>query len=286
MLIIHDNYNQISLHFLENLGLKLLFVNGEIIFMMKNYFQKISKGILLLTFSIGISCSTPSSSQPQQGGNVSEKLKDGLVAYYSFEGNANDLSGNNHNGTPTGKVTFESGKIGKALKLDQEGDTESYVMVKNSPKITFSKNFTISAWAYFQSSEPDLGDSYFSVLTKGKVKEDYTLWLTSTGPDILLNWDTENQLWPYLGGKEKNVTPNTWNYLSATYDGKMVTLYLNGTMASSYTYDKNIDANNEDLFIGISFPGGIEKFPGMIDELRLYNRALPANEIKMLYDLK
>jgi len=49
--------------------------------------------------------------------------------------------------------------------------------------------------------------------------------------------------------------------------------------------DKPIYASDESLYIGSSFPGGQEYYKGLIDDVRIYNRALTDNEVKELYNL-
>ncbi|HEY9841403.1 MAG TPA: LamG domain-containing protein [Candidatus Obscuribacterales bacterium] len=204
----------------------------------------------------------------------------GLVAYYPFEGNANDLSGNGNNGQVAGDVKFVTGMIGKAAEFTSEGNL-SEIMVRHSASLSPTTALTLSAWTSYNK---DFNGGFYPVLTKGKVKEDYTLWAVEGGLEVLMDWETPNQFWAHSEGEVH--APNQWHLLTATYDGQKVTYYLDGEKQNEYPYTARIDASGEDLYIGTSYPGDVERWHGWIDELRIYSRALSAQEVETLYQLK
>ncbi len=85
------------------------------------------------------------------GGNNSTIPTNGLVAYYPFNGNTQDLSGNNNNGTGKGSISYVTAVRGTGLKLRGITNPEyvnnpDYVFVPNSPSLQFSNAFTVSYW--------------------------------------------------------------------------------------------------------------------------------------------
>jgi len=66
---------------------------------------------------------------------------------------------------------------------------------------------------------------------------------------------------------------NTWSHLAGTYDGITARLYINGVQVSSQAQSGSIATSPEALRIGLSWAG-------MIDELRIYNRALTASDVQ------
>jgi hypothetical protein len=66
---------------------------------------------------------------------------------------------------------------------------------------------------------------------------------------------------------------NTWSHLAATYDGSIVRLYVNGTQVASRSQTGLVNTSTQPLTIGLGWPG-------TIDELRIYNRALSPSEIQ------
>src|SRR5207247_1294677 len=71
-----------------------------------------------------------------------------------------------------------------------------------------------------------------------------------------------------------------WTYLAATYDGSKETLYLNGAPVASVPLEDSIGVSDGNLKIGGNSVWS-EWFSGLIDEVRVYNRALPQEEIQI-----
>ena len=77
----------------------------------------------------------------------------------------------------------------------------------------------------------------------------------------------------------------TWFHGVYAYDGKVATLYLDGTAVASVKMDGAPKPSNLPLTIGDYMEGRGYAFHGKIDDIRLYNRALTEEEVKELYDL-
>ena len=76
-----------------------------------------------------------------------------------------------------------------------------------------------------------------------------------------------------------------WNHLVATYDGQFAKVYINGKMeATASTNNEKIHVNGNPVTIGTDGYG--LRYTGEMDDIRIYNRALPAEEVKALYDLE
>jgi hypothetical protein len=87
----------------------------------------------------------------------------------------------------------------------------------------------------------------------------------------------------YIGGDTDTHAPtgltlNIWSHVAATYDGATLRLYVNGTQVSSRAVTGNIAVSTGQVRIGGNNVWG-EYFAGLIDEVRIYNRALTATEI-------
>ena len=76
------------------------------------------------------------------------------------------------------------------------------------------------------------------------------------------------------------MTLNDWNYLTFTYNGAIKKIYLNGTEITSENATGNITTGANDLILGYLGTA----MGGAIDDLRIYNRALPTPEITALYN--
>ena len=82
----------------------------------------------------------------------------------------------------------------------------------------------------------------------------------------------------YVSGTTANPV-NVWTHVALTYDGTIIRLYVNGAQAGSQARTGSIQANSNPLWIGGNSPYG-EYFQGLIDEVRVYNRALSQAEIQ------
>ncbi|QSQ19081.1 DUF4038 domain-containing protein [Pyxidicoccus parkwayensis] len=195
----------------------------------------------------------------------------GLVAAYGFdEGSgttAVDASGNGLNGTLAGQ-TWATGRYGGAL-----GFNNNYVTVPDSNLLNLTLGMTLSAWV-----QPTAALSRWpTVIMKEKPSQmAYVLYANSdmNRPSaFFVSGGVEHDV---LGGS--GLPLNTWTHLAATYDGATFSLYVNGTLVSSVADSATIDVSANELRIGGNRVWG-EYFPGLIDEVRIYNRALTAAEI-------
>ena len=81
-----------------------------------------------------------------------------------------------------------------------------------------------------------------------------------------------------IGYATAALVPNTWTHVAATYNGTQIQLYINGGLVSSTPATGAIQTTTTPLRIGGN-TYSTEFFQGLIDEVRIYNRALSAAEI-------
>lgn len=199
----------------------------------------------------------------------------GLVAAFGFnEGQGNttaDTSGNGLTGSLS-NTNWSSGKFGGALGFT--GRSSSRVTVPSAPVLQFNTGFTMSAWVNpqaAQSTEPTViakevaGGLSYVLYAKG----------SGTGPNAYaLKSDG------YHSAAASGVLPaGVWSYLTASYDGSQLKVYVNGTLAGSTAMSGTFLAGTGALRIGNNAVFSNEGFAGRIDEVRVYNRALSSAEI-------
>jgi len=76
-----------------------------------------------------------------------------------------------------------------------------------------------------------------------------------------------------------------WAHVAVTYDGSTLSFYLNGGLDTQETVSFVFGSSDESLILGADLPGGDEYFEGVMDEVRIYNRALLPGEVMFLGDL-
>ena len=211
----------------------------------------------------------------------------GLVLGYGFErvsaGVAADSSPSGYGGTLLGSprlpVTGVSVKgHGKALSFDSA--RQQFVDAGSGPALDVD-TFTVAAWVRYL---PLVHDDRWEVFEKAGA-----YWMNIRTETRRLRVGgffggcTGSQYWKYVDSK-KVLPASTWIHVAGTYDGTAIRIYINGVLDTTYPVTGHTCVNAYPLGIGAknrTLTGVVEAyFDGKIDDLRLYNRALSAAEIK------
>ena len=199
-------------------------------------------------------------------------LTDGLVAYYPFDGNANDASGNGNHGTTHG-VTLTTDRFGNANSAYCFG-YGNYISVAANTLLNNIVDYSMSAWVKIDDWERTAA----SIMAKGAGYSGcYGLQIGDNGTYYISSYN------PNVGAALSTTVPiGNWVHVAITRRDGFVCAYLNGAMIGSVTGALPA-INSEALEMGRDRPGSTEYFYGAMDEVRLYNRALSAAEVKALY---
>ena len=206
-------------------------------------------------------------------------LNDGLVAYYPFNGNADDESGKGNNGSvTTSDVTFiNEGKIGMGAKF-AEGVLNKAIEVSDSPSLNINEAITMTAWVKLDGTNTDNGNAIIS--KNGSGSEPYAFFASNSG--------LSGNISVYFKGDINSGIKcplNTWTHLAVTYDQNNFVFYVNGVKASTKNSTNRLsDSSGMKLYIGASPFGAIEDFSGLMDDVRIYNRSLSEAEVQELYN--
>jgi hypothetical protein len=196
----------------------------------------------------------------------------GLVGAWGFDEasgtSVTDASPTANAGTIDGALRSTTGRFGGALSFDGVNDR---VTIPDVPALDLTTGMTLEAWV-----NPTATTGWRTVALKERPSNlVYALYGSSdTGrPATLVQTPLETD----LRGTAALAT-STWSHLASTYDGTTLRLYVNGTQVASRAVSGAVTASTGVLSIGGNASWG-EWFSGLIDELRVYNRALPAGEI-------
>ena len=198
-------------------------------------------------------------------------LPNGLVAYYPFNGNANDASGNGNNGTVNGATLIQD-RFGVANSAYNFNGTNNYIGFAGVPTSQVD-NWTVSAW---------LKPSSFNQVQSIAVALGYDDGYSGNGYSLGIYL---SQLHAVFGGTADldggftfPVT-NQWYQVVMLRNSGVTTFYVNGV----FTSGGNAATPYAPSSFRIGSENGLRYFSGAIDDVRVYNRALSSNEVATLY---
>jgi hypothetical protein len=206
----------------------------------------------------------------------------GLVGWWKLDesdgAQATDGSGNGHNALVRGNPTWQptGGKVGGAVALDGDGD---YLEVTDESAFDFRSGVTVSAWIKAES----LDKPYQAIVTKGewawriqRNEETNTLELACSGVHV----PSQNQYGPLYGTRA--ITLGRWHHVAGTYDGKRMALYIDGTLDTAQQASGPISVDDDPVLIGENAEQRERFWSGLIDDVRVYNYGLSAEEVAAL----
>jgi hypothetical protein len=208
----------------------------------------------------------------------------GLVAYYPFNGNAFDESGNGHNGTVVGATltTDRFGVNGRAYRFNY-GYSSSHsgdcINIPDDPSLRLSTSFTLAAFVTFQNYSND-GKAIISKIAPADWNGGYEMRIVPIP-------DTTVVLSGRVNGTNTTCSAqihavDRWYHIAYTYDGTQLRQYINGVQVASQMISGGFETSILPLRIGGRY-GDSMWFTGSIDEVRLYNRTLSDVEIQQIY---
>lgn len=235
------------------------------------------KSLLLFAFVFSAMC-----------GNAQTNIDSGLVVCLPFSGNANDASGNGHNGVVNGAVltTDRFGNTNSAYDFDGVDD---YVNLVGFGDKLNSEEVTVSFWAEGDAVKtqspflmiPDDGINRFNI---------HTYYLHNGNPTEFFDFGNISG-----GGRlffEPWALPSTptWEHfvLISSKKNNKIQLYINGNLVSSVSsYSTLTPDGTRDLHIGggVSYSSSLFYFDGRLDDIRIYDRAISSTEVTSLFNL-
>jgi PKD repeat protein len=223
-------------------------------------------------------------------------LTNGLVAYYPFNGNANDESGNGNNPI-FNNASLTSDKFGKSKSAYHFNGKNSYMQISNSNSLNFNNRLSLTAWVKII----DFYDGTCHgnrIIMKGSDDNDRSNYFLTYDDNYYTNGqncyvqnpDKSHQTFygPINNAKQienKFIKKSQWYCICFISDGISTKFYVDGNLTILGTNKSDNFSNSEDLFFGklnnYQFPYW---FNGDLDEVRIYNRALNESEILALCD--
>ena len=211
-------------------------------------------------------------------------LKQGLVAYYPFNGNTKDESGNGNDGKAS-EVTLARDRNGYNQRAAFFSGQRPHILVRNPDSRFNLQEFTLSAWVATDKNSAHMPVIY--KLSRGSSNEEnYKLALVGENAAVSVEQNDgkdHNAKTPFLLGQG-------FVHLAGTYDGQSLKLYMNGELKATTAVGGRAlySGKDKELLIGdcSNRDQGKASFSGAIDDVRIYNRALSEAEVKALYEFE
>jgi hypothetical protein len=201
----------------------------------------------------------------------------GLLAHYSFTGNANDESGNGNHGTIHGPVPGADrfGRANSAYQFDGEDD---FIEIVDTKAMDFGTGpFSVSVWIKTDALTT-AGMGRDDILAKGDPTiSGFSVSMQYGGPVFMNGGSLE-----LSAGMEIN--NNEWHHIVGVREAShSVAIYVDGQMSNTGLNGDDVDVESN-LIIGRHGIHQLESFfKGSMDDIRIYNRALSQNEVGKLY---
>jgi len=204
-------------------------------------------------------------------------LARGLVGHWAFDDAkgaiARDHSGRGNHGRIMGGATWTEGKIGGALQFDGKDD---FVSIPKEGDFDITNNVTVSAWIKVESfTKP-----WQAIVTKGD--RAWRLHRANRGKTVgFACSDLErNEVGDLLG--EDPVDDGEWHHVAGVLNANKASIFVDGSLDVSAASSPNISVNDYAVLIGANAQVSGRLFHGLIDDVRIYDRALSFEELRVL----
>ncbi|HLN20568.1 MAG TPA: FISUMP domain-containing protein [Bacteroidales bacterium] len=212
----------------------------------------------------------------------------GLVAWYPFNGNSNDESGNGNNGTIYGAISAPDrfGNLNSAFSYDGVND---YIEIGNTSTLSFpGQIFSISFWmkgdaihdhGILAKRNPDASSSNWEY----SISSTYDTDVSKLG---LTAWSSGGETVYGISGTQYTYRVNSWDHWVFTADGTNTKAYRNGILLSIVPRYSGFTMDNSGGILRFGTAGAIghtSYMKGKLDDIRIYNRALDESEIHLLF---
>ena len=217
----------------------------------------------------------------------------GMIAYYPFNGNANDESGYGNHGILQGSAPqLTTDRFGNENSAYLFGgyNNKGWIKVPNSNSLQLNNSMTISFWMTLNGYDGMNGwGSYvdngnFAIICKDGDNSGFNTCL-NRHEDGRLNIHSFNSNGCYDINTYQDYQLGQWMHCVVTIENTVSKLYINGMLQQDSIKNQAdfSNANNRDMYIGIMY-GFWYPFNGKIDDIILYNRALTPQEVIRLYN--
>jgi hypothetical protein len=200
-----------------------------------------------------------------------------LIAFYPFNGNANDESGNGNHGAVF-QASLTSDRFNNPSSAYSFDGVNDRILIQNNSSLNFQNAISINFWIkigeFFPREAYPISHGNWENRWKISITDKRIRWTIKTTTGVK-DIDSETEL---IQASLYNVT--------AYYDGNDFDIYINGELDAFGSFSGQLLTTDIDMTIGQNLPNNNNyNFKGILDDIRIYDYALPFSEIISLYDI-
>jgi len=215
-------------------------------------------------------------------------LNDGLAAYYPFNGNSNDESGNGNNGIVYG-ANLTDGILGNVNSAYEFDGIDDYIDLGNDDSINLNGDFTLSVWA--KVDEPPGGvypvQAFIGKMGPSGAGQDNQFLIEISDSRGLSGMTFEYNSIGRITVNDFTWPANIWAHVVLTYEATTTAarFYFQGELLKEEIFNNSPFTCDIPVALGATpSDSGKRYLMGCLDEVRIYNRTLSESEIQELYE--
>lgn len=214
-----------------------------------------------------------------KGDATTQDLTRGLVGHWKFdEGKGSivrDVSGRDNHGTVMGGAKWVEGRIGGALQFD---GTDDFVSIPNESDFDITGSVTVSAWILVK----EFTQAWQGIVTKGDRAWRLHRANQTEGVGFATSDLSRGQVGDLAGNKD--VADGQWHHVVGMLEGNKRLIFVDGVLDASTNSSPSITVNDFAVLIGANAQATGRLFHGLIDDVRVYDRALTLKELRALVE--
>ncbi|MEQ9286521.1 MAG: LamG domain-containing protein [Cyclobacteriaceae bacterium] len=217
-------------------------------------------------------------------------LQDGLLAHYDFDGDASDLSGNGYHGEVFG-ASLTASRRGHANQAYRFNGSTDYIETGIADSVlTGLERFSFGCWVKLDSLN-NTRQVMISNTRDGNGMFTQRIEDNQITTGIYNKLDSSTYRWSQIkvGNAQQSISQHTWYHFVTVYDGNILRLYVNGHELSTKAVTGPL-ARQGSISRTIKLGSNADKraqymLEGVLDEVRIYSRALSSREVQAWYSI-
>lgn len=209
-----------------------------------------------------------------------------LSAHYTFSGNASDSTENGNGGIVNGATLIDD-RFGNPESAYNFDGIDDYIKIEHSKSIGLFARSSVSAWVYV---EPQAQSTWYTIIEKSDPERGghsrWGLWLIRDRIEFCIQPGSTTT--HHCLDSADPIEPDNWHHVVGVWTGDTIQLYIDGSLSLEQTHGRDgISNTGRPLFFGADLFNDTVIYTKMkLDDVRIYQRALAAEEVKDLFELE